>query len=210
MIESLEERRFLSVTLDEGVLTVIGTHKADNIQLTVDPRTPDQVSVNVNGDVRRFLLSDVEQINILAGQGDDFIFVDRHQVKLTQPARIYGSGGNDVIASGIGNDRIYGGDGNDVIDAGPGHDIIYGEAGKDKIDGGAGNDAIDGGSGNDVLIGSAGIDRIIGNSGNDLIDSKDGDVDSVDGGSGNDTVFADKLDGLTSIEVVNPSPNPFA
>jgi Ca2+-binding RTX toxin-like protein len=210
LFENLEERRFLSASLDQGVLTIVGTHKADNIQLTVSPKTKDQISVTINGTVTRFLLSDVQQINIFPGEGNDFVYIDPNSTKLTQPSRIYGSGGNDTITGGIGNNRIYGGAGNDVIQGGPGRNVIYGSEGNDKIDGGAGDDFIDGGLGKDTLMGSAGIDSIFGNDGNDLINSKDGDVDSVDGGAGNDTVFADKADQLISIEVINPPNNPFA
>lgn len=208
-IEKLEARQFLSATLDQGTLTVFGTHKADNIQLTIDRGTSNQITVTVNGAVSRFLLSDVLKIDIDGGAGNDIIGVDRNQPKLIQPTTIFGGAGNDVISGGAGSDRILGGDGNDRIDGGPGRDIIYGEAGKDTIDGNTGNDFIDGGTGNDVLQGSPGINTIDGNSGNDLINAKNGDVDAVDGGSGSDTVFSDKPDGLTNVEVINPKNDPF-
>jgi Ca2+-binding RTX toxin-like protein len=209
-MEKLEARQFLSATLDQGVLTVFGTHKADLIQLTIDRGTTNQITVSVNGAASRFLLSDVQKISIDGGAGDDVISVDRNQPKLIQPTTIFGAAGNDTISGGAGSDRILGGDGNDVIDGGPGRDIIYGEAGNDRIDGNTGNDFIDGGVGKDTLQGSAGINTLEGNAGNDLINARNGDVDSVDGGSGVDTAFTDKLDGVTDIDSLNPAHNPFA
>ncbi len=63
--------------------------------------------------------------------------------------------GNDTVASGLGNDQVYGGSGNDVITAGNGNDTVYGEADNDSIDGGSGNDLIYGGSGDNTLAGGA-------------------------------------------------------
>ena len=210
MIEPLEPRKLLSASLAENVLTVVGTHKNDVITVTINARTTNQISVSVNGAVQRFLLSDVQEIDIIAGRGNDFVYVDPHQPKLIATTKITGGDGKDTIQGGAGKDRIEGNDGNDIIDGGGGRDIIYGGAGNDKIDGNDGNDFIDGGTGNDTLIGGKGIDNLFGNDGDDKIDSEDKDIDSVNGGNGDDFVQADKLDGLTSVEHVNPHPNPFA
>jgi hypothetical protein len=201
LIENLEQRRFLSATLDEGVLAIVGTHKADNITLTIDSNTRDQVSVRINGFLRRFALTDIEQINIQAGQGDDFVQIDPGKRNLNMPTRIYGSGGNDTLIGGYGKDRIYGGSQNDRIFGNSSRDVIYGEAGQDTIDGGQGSDAIFGGNDNDSLIGGPGVDTIHGDDGNDFIDAKDGTTDSINGGLGDDTASFDKADEIiTSIE----------
>ena len=63
--------------------------------------------------------------------------------------------GNDTITSGLGNDQVYGGSGNDSINAGNGNDTVYGDSENDSIDGGSGNDLIYGGTGDDTLTGGA-------------------------------------------------------
>lgn len=203
--EILESRRLLSVTLDQGELAILGTKKNDNISLTIEATTPDQVSVNVNGFVRRFLLSDVETINIQAGQGNDYVFLDPGKAKLNQPTRLYGSGGDDTLIGGAGRDRIYGGSQNDRAESNNGADIIYGEAGADTLNGGRGSDVIDGGDDNDVIIGGLGVDRLYGDVGDDTFSSKDGAADAVNGGPDTDSADTDVIDGLTSIEdILNP------
>ena len=61
--------------------------------------------------------------------------------------------GNDTVTSGLGNDQVYGGSGNDSIAAGNGNDTVYGDSENDIIDGGSGNDLIYGGTGDDTLQG---------------------------------------------------------
>ena len=200
-IESLESRRLLAVTLDQGTLLITGTHKKDTITLTIDGSTPGQVSVRFNGFVRRFRIGDLKQINIQAGQGDDLIKIDNGKVNLTMPTRLYGSGGDDTIIGGRGKDRIYGGSGDDFIQGGNNRDIIYGEAGSDTLEGQLGNDYLDGGDDNDTLTGGQGIDRHIGGRGDDRFNISDSEVDSANGGPGVDSANADDiLDNLTSIE----------
>jgi len=63
--------------------------------------------------------------------------------------------GNDTVTSGLGNDQVYGGSGNDSIAAGNGNDTVYGDSENDSIDGGSGNDLIYGGTGDDTLAGGA-------------------------------------------------------
>ncbi len=206
MIENLESRQFLSVSLAEGTLQIIGTHKADNILVTIDSKTPDQIYIDINRFVRRFALSDVENIYIQGGQGDDFIRIDPGKRKIDMPTRIYGSGGVDTLEGGVGRDRIYGGGGSDRIDGNDSRDIIYGEAGADRIDGGQGADVIDGGDDNDTLTGGTGVDRILGGPGDDTLNAKDGFTDNVNGGPNTDSADADKTDDLlVSIEkLINP------
>jgi Ca2+-binding RTX toxin-like protein len=198
MIESLECRRLLAVSLEGQTLVITGTKKRDNIQVTAGP---DQIRVEINGSVRRFTIADVEQINIQAGQGDDVVHLDNGKVDLTQPARIYGSGGDDTLTGGRGKDRIYGGSGDDVIEGGNARDVLYGEDGADQLFGQKGNDYMDGGDDNDTLTGGAGIDRLLGGRGNDRFNMADGEPDSANGNSGIDSANADDvLDDLTSVE----------
>ena len=69
--------------------------------------------------------------------------------------------GNDSIASGAGNDDVRGGNGDDTIDAGDGNDTLYGGAGNDLINGGAGSDVIFNALGDDIINGGAGFDLLV-------------------------------------------------
>ncbi|MEG3940623.1 phosphatase PAP2 family protein [Microcoleus sp. S36b_A3] len=82
-------------------------------------------------------------------------------------------------------DRINGLDGNDIIYANSGDDFLEGGSGKDKICGDSGNDTILGGADDDILWGGKGSDLIVGDSGNDTIYAGAGS-DTVTGGSGDD------------------------
>jgi hypothetical protein len=73
-------------------------------------------------------------------------------------SRISGTGHNDVIVAGAGNDVIEAsGQGNnhgrDLICAGKGKDHIFGNGDGEKLSGGPGNDKISGGHGNDLIVG---------------------------------------------------------
>ena len=69
--------------------------------------------------------------------------------------------GNDSIVSGAGNDEVRGGNGDDTIDAGDGNDTLYGGAGNDLINGGAGADIIFNALGDDIINGGAGFDLFV-------------------------------------------------
>jgi Ca2+-binding RTX toxin-like protein len=201
MIERLEIRRLLAVSLDDGTLIITGTKKQDTIELTVDIGAPGRVSVRVNGFLRRFTLGEINEINIQAGQGDDVIKIDNGKVELTTPTRMYGSGGDDTILGGRGKDRIYGGAGADFIQGGNNRDVLYGEAESDSLNGQLGFDYLDGGDDNDTLTGGDGVDRHIGGRGDDRFNIADGETDSANGGPGVDFANADDiLDNLTSVE----------
>jgi Ca2+-binding RTX toxin-like protein len=200
LFETLESRRLLSVALAEGVLRVVGTHKSDHITITIESSTPDQATVEINNFVRRFKLSDIEEISIQAGQGHDFVQIDPGKGALNMQTRLYGSGGDDTLTGGAGPDRAYGGSGKDIVESNSGRDVIYGESGGDTIEGGRGNDYIDGGDGNDSIDAGPGIDRIFGGPGDDRFESRDETSDSVSGGPDSDDAFADRIDGLVSVE----------
>ena len=127
---------------------------------------------------------------------------------------VVGSGFNDEIYLGKGNDIAHGGDGNDIIFGdrqvtalksdgsvktfvdytvaqGAGNDQLFGEGGNDSLYGGAGDDLLDGGTGNDKLYGGDGADHLIGGIGNDLLDGGAGN-DHLEGGANDDTLIGGK------------------
>src|ERR1051326_1454151 len=82
-IESLEPRTFLSVSVNDGVLTVTGTEKADQITIRyvrsqITPAIsiislPAYYEVTVNGKVTNVSSFSVKAISVVAYAGDDNI-----------------------------------------------------------------------------------------------------------------------------------------
>jgi len=78
-----------------------------------------------------FLATDVTQVVVNCGDGDDVVSVDE---SITVAAIIGGENGADTLRGGGGNDQLFGGDGNDVLDGRGGGDILDGENGIDTVD----------------------------------------------------------------------------
>jgi Ca2+-binding RTX toxin-like protein len=180
LVENLEPRRLLAVTLSNGVLTITGFINADRIE--VQRRADDgEVRVEHNGQEFDFPIGSVTRVVIDGRGGNDFIQYSGRDGGLNIPG---------VINGGTGNDTITGGDANDTLIGGNGHDSIEGKSGNDRIAGGKGNDTIQGGNGNDSLNGDQGHDDLWGNRGDDNLDGGLGD-DDLSGGRGTDNIFGD-------------------
>jgi Ca2+-binding RTX toxin-like protein len=192
-------------------LVVNGTALSDRI--TITPVNGDRVlNVTVNGvQWGAFLIPAVGNIVVTAGDGEDIVDI----VHTTANAIVDGGGGDDYIATSLGNDTIQGGLGEDQINASEGNntvwgdvqnnqalnegsndkistmggaDVVYGGGGNDELNLGAGDDYAFGGFGNDTIGGEAGNDRIYGGAGNDVISGDAGD-DLLVGNAGNDRLF---------------------
>ncbi|HMS82056.1 MAG TPA: calcium-binding protein [Nitrospira sp.] len=103
--------------------------------------------------------------------------------------KIYGLGGNDVLAGGLLNNMLYGGTGDDQLSGNAGNDQLLGEAGIDTLIGGEGDDVLEGGAEDDQLYGGVGADQLGGGQGNDRLE----------GGAGNDTYRFALGDGFDQI-----------
>ncbi len=132
---------------------------------------------------------------------------------------INGLQGDDLIATGTGNDLAAGDmvgdewsfiDGNwhyipanlvisnygantsydDIITTGAGNDVLLGNGGHDQLFAGAGNDRVNAGTGNDFAFGGYGNDVLNLGTGNDYAEGGYGD-DTVNGGAGDDVIFGD-------------------
>ena len=196
MIECLEERRLLAITLVNGVLNIPGTARGDVIATRIIGKN---VMVTLNTVESKFALAKVHSIVINGGNGNDFIVNGAGTI----PARLVGGAGNDTLSGGNGNDTLCGGAGNDRL---------YGQGGDDLLDGGLGNDTIVGGIGNDDTVTYAdrtkpvtvdlskgtggqagefdsisGVENIIGGAGNDSLVG-DNYANMIWGGAGNDTL----------------------
>lgn len=204
MIEILEQRQFLSVSLQGGVLTIQGLAGNDTYRVAINDS---HIAVAENGVPYGFDLSAVTSIQVRLGAGNDKF----DMTGVSVPASISGGGGNDTIIGGSGNDSIYGGRGMDSIDGGAGNDFIHGRRNADILHGGAGNDTIFGGAGNDLLYTDAGNDAIHGAGGWDKLYGGSG-TSTLDGGiradsisyfaSSGSTVTQDALDTLRNQDVV--------
>ena len=232
-VESLEDRRLCSVTVDQtftGFYEIHGTDDADTIAF----------SVSMNGEAFTYgdqTYTGVQFIMVYAGGGDDTVALSSSDGPGWIGATVDGGGGADTITLNF-DGAVYGGDGDDTMvlsdsfrgeARGEGGDdtiTVSGECVDPEIVGGDGDDVIDasgnhygvviqGGLGNDTLTGSGyddeiyageGDDTLYGCGGNDLFFVEGGGVDVIaGGGGGHDTVYGDAGDLITAddVEVVH-------
>ena len=97
-------------------------------------------------------VTDVEQLLIQGGAGNDTIVGQNGIATLTQ-LTIDGGAGNDTLLGGDGNDILLGGGGNDFVDGNRGNDTAQLGAGDDVFgwDPGDGSDTVEGNGGTDTL-----------------------------------------------------------
>lgn len=208
-IERLEQRRLLSVSLDHGVLHIVGTDRKDVIRVGLGDTasrpvqhiigqhsvpgavttTVQYYEVSLNGKVSDFLASKVKQIVVRAGGGDDVVTLNGGEFRgFPFFGNLFGT-----VAVAVPT-VVYGGAGNDYLVGGAGQDLLYGQGGNDMLNGWAGRDTLNGGAGNDDL-GADGYDQsmhvAIGGPGDDIL------IGSIDqsgqctlfGGEGKDHFF---------------------
>lgn len=210
MLQPLEQRRMLSVSLKDGVLTVRGDVCYDNEirVLLVGALDASYGVAEVNGE--RFAMHAPnlpDKVVIYGGDGEDRITVStglmwpttiirggagRDEIHVSGPmAEVKGGGGDDVIHSRVmlqdrprttGGSTLRGGAGDDTIAGSDGDDWIVGGPGDDLLSGGRDNDMIRGGSGHDVINGGYGNGE-----GEELLQGS-ADEDVLYGGGGNDTL----------------------
>lgn len=214
-LEKLESRELLSITLDNGLLTITGTDGPDKVLIAEDDDTGDlHIQLQTPDGTTDLFVPQGEPVNsvqiqtlggndvvVVASDVDDWIdsggafalLIDTGSGNdrvvigggFTLNAFIDAGDGNDRVKSGAGDDEIHGGDGNDWIHSGRGDDDLFGEDGRDRLKGGSGSDAIDGGLGFDLLWGLSGSDTLFGQSGDDRLFGNGGH-DILIGGDGRD------------------------
>ncbi len=104
LIEMLEARQMLSVSVARGALMIDGTSGDDVITVSRDPVNKGQLRISING-----LLSGVDgfglkRINISALEGNDLVLIDPSQGSIDLPVNIAGGSGNDTMTGGAGPD----------------------------------------------------------------------------------------------------------
>jgi len=171
-----QKKQIKQPTLENGLLTIAGTNKADRIALGLQAGQPGILQVDFGDDGSAefsFERSQIAEIVVDAGNGGDAVRIDENNGVFSDTIPTTIEGGN-------GNDRLVGGAGAVTIDGGNGDDTLFGGNGNEKLLGGNGNDSIDGNKGNDSAF--------LGN-GNDTFTWDPGDgSDTIEGENGKDTM----------------------
>ena len=159
-----------SATVANGVLTVLGTPRADSV--TVDFSTTDTVGVEVDGVRQGFDRRTVRSVSVVLGSGDDtFRTVSGGSATTDLPLTVFAGTGNDAVTGGAGVDTISGDDGDDRLLGGAGNDVLFGVRGDDFVNGQVGTDTELLGSGDDIAgwLPGEGSDSVFGGSGRDTL-----------------------------------------
>jgi Ca2+-binding RTX toxin-like protein len=90
------------------------------------------------------VLSNIEQVQIVGGENDDFVLAIDASVAL----KVEGKGGNDAILGGIFDDTLEGGAGDDLIRGNDGNDILQGSDLSNSVE----KDTLLGGGGADTFV----------------------------------------------------------
>lgn len=185
-LESLEGRRLLSTTFENGVLTIEGTDQADTIELALSAEGTSLV-VTLNGKAQpAVLIRRIDGVRVNGGAGNDRI-TSELPANTAFWIELFGGDGRDTLIGGPADENLHGQGGNDYLDGNGGNDWLWGGEGDDVVKGNEGDDSLRGGAGNDSIWGQAGDDWVTGDSGNDLINGGIGD-DSLLGGWGSDSI----------------------
>ena len=205
----------------DGTLFVVGSQKADQITLRLDPRNADVLNVDFgdNGTIDfSFFRSTFDAILVEAGNGDDTIRIDQTNGVFTDTERtvVFGQNGDDTFIGGSGNEVFFGGRGNDVADGNGGVDTAFLGQGNDTFvwDPGDGSDVVNGGrgfdtmvfngaSGNEIMAATASGDRVhfTRNLGNIVMDL--GGIEAIDVNAlgGTDSVTVNDVTGTDLAQV---------
>jgi hypothetical protein len=171
-----------------GNLLVITTTGRDDTIL-IDQRKDGTLDIKVNDKQYLVSLAATQDLAIRSQGGNDRIIANP---RVTANMLVEGGSGDDVIATGDGDDHVQGGDGNDVVLTRGGKDYFFGSGGNDTADlgagadigyGGEGNDSLQGGNGDDYLDGGRGTDSLRDHSGWNTLCSGEGNH-PLDGGTG--------------------------
>lgn len=147
--------------IQNRVLRIIGDGAANGV--FVDLKHGDYVvhadTIDAPQNRATFDEADIDRIEVLVGDGDDYVHIGRAVVVSTfvdagaGNDHVIGGSGDDVLAGGEGDDMLFGRDGNDVLLGEEGIDMLFGGKGDDMLVGGDDSDLLHGGGGDDILIG---------------------------------------------------------
>jgi hypothetical protein len=148
VMELLESRRFMSVTFEDGLLSVVGTNQADVFRVSsrtsaATGTTSPWPGLTVNGRTKTY--GSVLGLAIDARGGNDNIQIFAEATpagRRTVDTTLLGGGGNDEITGSYTNDYIDGGAGHDMLCGSDG--LTVGDGGRDRLFGGTGVDSLGG------------------------------------------------------------------
>jgi Ca2+-binding RTX toxin-like protein len=118
------------------MLAVGGTTASDII--SISPASGGKLQISMNG-AKLGTFATIGRLVVYGQAGNDDIHVDGC---ISNPAWLFGDGGNDRLKGGAGHDILLGGDGDDLLVAGNGRDLLVGGRGADRIVGNADNDIL--------------------------------------------------------------------
>lgn len=125
-VRALPATAAFSVTLQAGVLRIVGTELRDAVVVS---QTANDVDVFHNGNHQHFNPADVDSVFADLGWGRDRF----EAAELSIPVVVHGGPGKDVLVGGHAADHLFGGSGKDVLDGNCGPDVLDGGRGKDVI-----------------------------------------------------------------------------
>jgi Ca2+-binding RTX toxin-like protein len=198
VLESLENRRLLSVTLDNGTLSVVGEKNLPN-EIVVQAN-PDGLRIDVvvnSNPTESFDRSAVSRIVLVGGKLSDRLRINDELGVVGIESVFFGRDGDDLLLGGAENTTLFGGRGDDFLYATAGRNVFFGQDGNDTLIGGDDRDLLFGNRGDDYLYGYGGDDLLHGGFGNDGLYGGDGDDhawghhgdDVLEGEAGNDVLW---------------------
>jgi Ca2+-binding RTX toxin-like protein len=206
MFETFEGRRLSSITLSNGILSIVGTAGRDDIEVfsvlakQSGSKLTYNLQVHLDDQDQTFAFADVQRITIQSlGGKDEIIVSDRYVTKANTgsntsadvaiPISISEGAGNDLIRAH--SDTLINGIADPTGGIAAAKETIIGGEGNDSIIAGDGDDLISAGNGDDTVEGMDGADTIFGQGGNDILRGAGG-ADSIYGGEGSDTISGGK------------------
>ncbi len=203
LLESLELRRLLSVTMTQGGSYLFITGNSDNDHVTIEDAGNTGLRVRDNG-VSIGVKYGVDNVILAPGSGNDQVFINSGKTHVLFQIDL--GSGDDYVEPGNGNHFITGGSGIDGVSYAKfgipmyitnhdgnwtGYRASTGVTHEDKL--AADVDKMWGGSGNDVIFGNNFRNTLFGGAGNDMLFGL-ASGDYLSGGDGNDSMWGHEGD----------------
>src|SRR5215470_12091349 len=111
-LETLEMRRLLSATLENGVLVVTGTVESDHMVISLHHEDHTMLDVGVNDETTTFNIADITGgVQMIGLSGKDHMSVDETEGAIDLNVTMNGGSGRDLMHGGSGDDDLAGGNG---------------------------------------------------------------------------------------------------
>src|SRR5690242_4419987 len=120
VVEQLEYRRLLAVSLSAGSLNITGDASSESFTFSISATNLTVKRNSVSAGV--FPLASITRVVANLGAGNDKLEMGL----LNKPATLNGQDGNDTITGGLNKESISGGNGADSLKGGDNNDTIKG------------------------------------------------------------------------------------